>query len=233
MSQLLVEALQQVHWPSVHKALWRTSHSGSGSVSTAVDVENNPLYAELTRKNISLPLFPKSILQLWKLDPLPFSNMTWTHPFDMSNISHALHKTRHLSSEIHAQYSLRRHPTKHTTARTLLQTHDNIFRGWTHNMQQSTIAADNSTTDQPHHVHHVVHAPHVPKQDFTSETLLTISMSALCSCLITIFCIFRVYGWHRKRTQKQIVTPSAVCRIGSVDAIHNGEQKPVLGSTYT
>lgn len=221
MSQLLVEALQQVHWPSVHKALWPTSHSGSGSGSIAADVGNNPLYTEL-----SLPRFPKSILQHWKLGPLPFSNMTWTHPFDMSNISHALHKTRHLSSE-------RRHPTKHTTARTLLQTHDNILRGWTHNMQQSTIAADNSTTDQPHHVHHAAHAPHVPKQDFTSETLLTISMSALCSCLITIFCIFRVYGWHRKRTQKQLVTPSAVCRIGSVDAIHNGEQKPVVGSTYT
>ena len=40
----------------------------------------------------------------------------------------------------------------------------------------------------------------------TETLLLIISMTAVCTCIITIICIFKVYGFWERRTQKQIVS---------------------------
>ena len=81
-----------------------------------------------------------------------------------------------------------------------------INRGWTHNRTSAYVAETHS--------------------HWRAETsLLAISMTAVCTCLITIIFMFHVYGWHKNRTEKKFVTVYDG-RIGRVDQVH-GAQKEI------
>jgi len=87
-----------------------------------------------------------------------------------------------------------------STARVLLQIPEDMvyYHRWTHNSTRDTETEDNSL---------------IP--------ILLASMTAVCTMLLTIMFIWRLYTCN---SQKKTVTPSAVIMISSTDELHQKEQ---------
>ena len=151
-----------------------------------------------------------SLQQLLLQDTLLLHNISSTLLFPTSKINGKVYA----HSNPHSNPSPDQHlPDQHSlhirqnAGRILLQTHNSIINhGWTHNRTSAYVAETHS--------------------HWRAETsLLAISMTAVCTCLITIIFMFHVYGWHKNRTEKKFVTVYDG-RIGRVDQVH-GAQKEI------